>query len=224
MAKTILVYGNPFAALDHKGQPCGCYPFDPDHNGGSRRWIGASINMEASQERTKDEALKGAKAQTPMRITANGVTVIEAIAVRSRHVFAFDLTPQPIPAPASSHYRAGVREGSLFPADEASAKALGVPAKDLRDPLELLAQARDAAIQLWIDQHGEPPPVDEWPANLQPLAVLAEEAVEQVPDLAPADVTPALGKPVSAPVAPARGALVKLDAKDSAAAPKESDL
>jgi hypothetical protein len=164
----VYVHCNPFEVLDHQGYPCATFPFDPDHAGGARRWIGASVDMVATQGRTKDEAPK--KAETPVRVRdSSGRTLTEDVAVATRVVFAFDLSAQPIPSPATKHYRDGVRHGSLFPADLASAKLLGVAAKDFVDPLQALGAARTAAIASWTVEHDEAPPVASWPKELQGL-------------------------------------------------------
>lgn len=172
----ILVHCNPFAALDHNGIPCGVFPFDPEHAGGSRRWIGASVDMDATKGRTTAEALKGSAASAPVRVTDGKRTVVEDVIARTRTVFAFDLGAQPIPSPPSKHYRDGVRDGSLFPADLASAKALGIAAKDFSEPTKAIAAARDAAIAHWVAAGREPPPVESWPVGLRGIgAAVADE-------------------------------------------------
>ena len=180
---SILVYGNPFHTLDHKGQPCGTFPFDPEHAGGSRRWIGASIDMDATQGRTKGEALKGSAASFPLRVNDGKRTVVEDTIARTRTVFAFDLTPQPIPSPVTKHYRDGVRDGSLFPADLVSAKALGIAAKDFVEPLAALAKAREAAIAHWVAGHGDAPDTMGWPqiikASSAPVETIAPAALKE---------------------------------------------
>ncbi len=172
----ILVHCNPYEVLDHKGFPCATFPFDPDHAGGARRWIGASLNVSGTQERTKAEAPTTPSAPVRVKDT-KGRTVTEDVIARTRPVFSFDLTAQPIPHPASKHYRDGVRHGSLFPADAESAKHLGIAAKDYRDPQALISASRAKSIDDWTAAYGEAPPVESWPEELQaPVAPVATTA------------------------------------------------
>lgn len=173
-ATTLRVYPNPFAALDHEGQPVGTYPFDPTHAGGSRRWVGASIDKSPSTDgkpKTRGIAQPWDRGTT---LTARGpkgqlITRRAYSAPDVRICWAHDLSPQTLPL--LPHYLAGLRHGGalagLLAADAATASAAGIP---FVTPQQALHAAAGAAIARWTAEQGTPPPTATWPPNLRHAA------------------------------------------------------
>jgi hypothetical protein len=93
---------------------------------------------------------------------------------RKRVQFSFDLQT-PAKLPLSGHYRLGVRQGSIIPADAASAKALGV---SFVEPAEVWRRSARHAVEVWEREHGEAPDLSLWPANLLAASGLEEPAPE----------------------------------------------
>ncbi len=182
-AKHPHVYCNPYHVLDHEGHPCSVFPFAPEHGAGSRRFVGACIATVDMLEKpgAVDTKTKGELASFKLA----GATQFIGRSPRQRTHWAFDLTPQPVLA--IPHYRMGARDGSLFAADPYSARVLNVP---FVDPLKALAAARAEAIALWTQEHGEPPPIEEWSENLGRVAdaVVEAAATGPTPETTPAPV------------------------------------
>jgi hypothetical protein len=177
LTKDVLrVLPNPFAFLDHEGLPAATFPFDPIHHSPDRRWVGANVDRSPGT----DGKPKTRHLPQPGDLTAaikgpNGTVrrVHVDRAPRKRIVWAHAVEIEaPHLLPDTPHYRLGIREGSLIPADPASAKAAGVP---FVAPPEALRKAAKKAIADWTTTYGEPPPTNEWPDNLRAAADLEAE-------------------------------------------------
>jgi len=135
MPKRVLrVYVNPYTYIDHEGRPAGVYPHDPAYLPGQMHVGLTRLQTTVTEKRdpSKDD-------RPP---------VFDL-------VHHYDPEVQEVPdIPGQPHYRNGIREGSLIPADEATAKAVGMP---FEDPSLVLERARTAAVKQWTDAHGEPP-------------------------------------------------------------------
>ncbi len=176
---------NPFVALDHDGVPAGVYPFDPDHGGGSRRWVGATIDRGRSGPEKP-----AAGRQQPMALVSTGAKTGRRIAsvpvAAHRHFYAFDLSPQRVPKVA--HYIKGILHGDIFPADQATAAELGL--KKFTPPQAALSAARDKAIVAWRAVHGKDPDYNLWPEVLRPKGgAIQQPPAEEPPPEAPVDIT-----------------------------------
>lgn len=126
---TLSVYANPYTYIDHKGHLAGVVAFDPEHSGGARRWVGAVLE--------KDKCKVAPRGKGDIRSPATDV------------VFTFSNAPQRVLA--TQYYIDQIRDGSLVPADEASAERAGVA---FVSPRKALAYARDAAIAGWRTHYG----------------------------------------------------------------------
>lgn len=193
MAKNLRCFPNPFQQLDHEGVPAATFPFDPSHSP-DRRWVGAVIDRSPGT----DGAPRTRPLETPGDLTAvlprgrlKGRVLHVDRAPRKRIQFAFDLQ-EPAVLPPSSHYLFGIRQGSLIPADEQTARAAGVV---FACPKRALATAAAAALATWERENGVPPDVASWPENLRAAAELGPTA-ETVP--APPQPVPAPERPVGA--------------------------
>lgn len=195
MTEQLRVLPNPFAFLDHEGQPAGTFPFDPAHARGARRWVGARIDLSpASDGKPKTRPLdRASHGDWSMRAKVDGQirTVRIAAASGQRTIFAFEIK-EPQPLPMSEHFVRGVKEGSLIAADVDTAKRCRVP---FVDPVKALCAAAKKAIVDWTNTYGEPPNVDAWPEHLRAAAGLSDEEPVAVATPAP--------KAISALVAPA---------------------
>jgi len=198
---------NPFAYLDHDGLPAGTYAFDPDHGQGSRRWVGATVDRSLGpdgqpktralpQDGDKTAAYRPNGPDGKPLTDASGRPVVRRVTVdrapMKRIVWAHAVD-EAHPLPDTPHYRLGFREGSLIPANEATAKKLGVPFVPVADAL---AQAAKKAIDHWTQTYGEPPDVDAWPENLRRAAGLEPPPPAQAPAREPPAALPAHDPPV----------------------------
>lgn len=132
MSRTLTVYANPYAALDHLGRPAGAVARDRIHD--RPGYVGAAVVA------TDVEALPKGHAGTPSQDTR------------------FEFEAGPIVLPNADYYRRAVRRGELFAGDEATAQACGVP---LTQPAFSLTQARDEAAAKWRAATGEDAPFAE---------------------------------------------------------------
>lgn len=135
MPKRVLrVYVNPYTFIDHEGRPAGVFPHDPAYLPGQMHVGLSRVESTVTEKRdpTKDPR--------------------PSLTDRVHH---YDAEIQEVPdVPGQNHYRQGIREGSLIPADEATAKAVGMK---FEDPQAALTRARVKAVKDWTDAHGEPP-------------------------------------------------------------------
>jgi hypothetical protein len=132
--RTLRVYANPYTFIDHEGRPAGVYPHDAEHRAGASH-VGLS-KVDATTLEKRD----------PKWDTRNDLVDV---------LHTYDAEVQEVPdIPGKPHYRQGIREGSLIPADEATAKAVGMK---WEEPAAVLERARLKAIQDWTANHGEPP-------------------------------------------------------------------
>ncbi len=153
-APTLRAYPNPYKALDHEGRPASAVLCDPvDHvpygsDAEMRRYVGATLVVEE---------LKPAGRHTP--------------AVHDRGwEFAFE----PVVLPKTDYYRQRIFHGDLVAADVATWVAIGGDRASFRDPLVVLAEAKESAIGHHVREHG---------AEAVPSETHAHWA-EHLPDLA----------------------------------------
>jgi hypothetical protein len=141
--KILQVVINPFAVpLNHKGQPVTVVQYDPEESGGATRFIGTIFQHTTLTKRTSVMVGKQRVQAQQDRIAATPI---------------YDLSPQRIVD--TTHHRQCLRDGSLLPADAATARLVGVP---FEAPEVVIARSRDERIAEWVAQHEEPPPVDVW--------------------------------------------------------------
>ncbi len=144
--KTLLVFANPYAAIDHNGIPSGSCPSDPEHGGGSLRWPGAVIDQDLTKAEILHWEHRGAR--SPDQTTR----------------FKFSTEPERIVD--TQHHRMCLRCGDLIAADEATAKA---GQKDFVKPMAALRAARDLSIMKYRAEQGHDPAfvsdplLDPWP-------------------------------------------------------------
>lgn len=195
--KTLSVYADPFAALDHEGRPAHACPTDPSHTGTERRWVGACLSAEtALHDISRDEKLS---------------FVVAAKLHEHPQTTVFDHDEKAIELPATQYYRARLRDRSLIPADAKTAREVGI---EFSDPKARIEASRAKAIVDWYAQHEEFPPFasdDEKKAFADALAkaeaekAAAEEAAKKAVG-APAKPAP---KTTEAPASPARPSATK---------------
>jgi hypothetical protein len=139
MLKRVLrVYANPYTFIDPEGRPAGVYSYDPARLPGQQH-VGI-----ARLQTTVTEPRDPSKDPRP--------SLMDLVHHYDAEIQEISYTPGD---PGFKHYRDGIREGSLIPADEATAKAVGLP---FEDPNEVLGRARLKAVRDWQDAHdGEAP-------------------------------------------------------------------
>lgn len=176
------VFPNPFAFLDHEGLPAATFPFDPIHHSPDRRWVGAVVDRSPGPDgkpKTRHLPQPG-DLTTAIRDTRPGappgairrVHVDRAPRKRIVWVHSVDLEA-PHVVPDTPHYRFGLREQSLLPADPETAEKAGVP---YLEPGRALLEAAKKAIADWTQAYGSPPSADDWPDALRAIAGLDEAA------------------------------------------------
>jgi hypothetical protein len=114
--KFLLVEVNPFTALDENGFACGTCPTDPQHEIAGK--VGARI----------------------VRTFERHPTPQDPYPPYERRV---EYLPGPHRVPWSQYYVARLRDGELFPADPATARAAGVQFRSVADAL---ASAKTKAV------------------------------------------------------------------------------
>lgn len=138
--RRIKVLANPWLVIDSKGRPCGAVPCDPnEHDRVGRSYVGARVDRQQTKL-VPDRFGQAAQAG-------------EARFARQDTVWAF-LT-EPVELPYTHYYADKVRKGQLFAADEKSAVACGIAAKNFQEPGKLLDEAKAAAIADFVAHYGE---------------------------------------------------------------------
>lgn len=160
MPTTLHVIPNPFTFLDEEGVPAAALPFDPEHGAGARRWVGATIDVG----RTRILPQPGGGAGSPIPFGGRQRLGVGA-APSQRTFFSYTLEPQAVLDTA--HYRNAIQRGDgVTAADEETARECGAAWRPWQD---VLREAAAAAVAVWQRDHGAPPALDLWPANLRAL-------------------------------------------------------
>lgn len=126
--QVLRVMPNPFVAFDRDGDPCAVVPRDPDDGGGPLQFVGARLDRERTKKlqdfgRSKfgdNERFEIRSAKQSTKYSYMGV------ASDDRGLAAQLATKDPIDLPSTKYYKARLKEGSLIPADEATAKRVGL--------------------------------------------------------------------------------------------------
>ena len=146
----LTVYPNPFVALGADGMPCGRLHVEPGHPrpfdviGGKLR----RVRVERDEDRNRSDRERA----MARRLDTRGVRVIGMATIRMA----------PVVLDGSQWVRERVSSGDLVAADKKSAAACGIPAKDFRDPLDLLTAELKARIAEWTASHDDPPAVADY--------------------------------------------------------------
>jgi hypothetical protein len=130
-SRTLRVLPNPYAALDGYGRPAGIVPCDPHEHTPDRRFVGAHIADVVVHDDFPSHELRSNRQDT-------------------RWGFA----TEPVEIPRTHYYVERLREGALFPADEATARMAGIP---FESPAKRLEKAKAAALAQWVAHYGEEP-------------------------------------------------------------------
>ena len=132
--RTLLVWPNPFHALDHEGRPAGVLPYEPEGNGvttfDDRRFVGAQLKAEVLQKFPRGDA------REPVQKTW------------------FEFSDEPVTVKNTAYYAHAIARGEIFAADAESAMACGID-KSFLEPDVLLERARQEAIGAWKIQAHE---------------------------------------------------------------------
>lgn len=132
--RTMLVWPNPFHAVDHTGRPACVLSYEPEGNGvdtfDDRRFVGASLKATILQKFAPGDAR-----QTVQRTT-------------------FEYADEPTKVPATAYYKHAIARGEIFAADAESAKLCGIDSTFL-EAGPLLERAREEAIGEWMRQGHE---------------------------------------------------------------------
>lgn len=133
--KFLLVYPNPFIAIDHDGMPAGACPCDmPEHVGmTSRQWVAAELDPQGTVllEKLSAEELRYRDARQ-----------------QTRFKFAFG---EPTKLPITEYYKDRLRSTELLAADKDTAHAAGL---EFIAPADALAKSKAAALKKWAALHG----------------------------------------------------------------------
>ncbi len=120
------VWPNPFLQIDHEGRPNGVLPYEPEGDGvrtfDSRRFVGAHLKAVILEEFPKGD---------PRQTVQDTTFEYEEVAVEVKN------TP---------YYRNALKDGSLFAADEKTARLAGIK---FVDPDKALTNAKTAALEVW---------------------------------------------------------------------------
>lgn len=176
--KTLRVVVNPFAKpLDHDGRPAAAVATDPAYHNPDNHLVGA----------TRAHEMLEARAPVDLRT----LTGDDRLSLQDSWR---EFSPEPLTIPDTPYYRECCRPSvdggpSLLPANEATARALGVA---FRDPSAvILADAKFRAEQWAKDHDGELPEwaseAPEHPSHTCHAQFLAAHAAKATPSAAPAD-------------------------------------
>ncbi len=181
----LLVYPNPYSALDHEGMPNGIVRFDPIHGAaGALDFIGANATFKT--EKRKDAKGKPLGPHDAPEVRPLRTRIIE-----------YDLVPHRLPH--TDYHVRQISSGDLIPVDEATARICGVP---FVPPVEAFKAAKAQAIAEWKTLYIEDPPHAAWPVYVLKNAKGEELGQEgMVGEEAPMGVT-ATGAPETAGAAP----------------------
>lgn len=172
----LLVYPNPYSALDSEGMPNGIVRFDPIHGAaGALDFIGASATFKTEKRKDAKGKLLGPR-DAP-----------EVQPLRTR-IIEYDLVPQRLPH--TDYHVRQISSGDLIPVDEATAKRCGLP---FVPPIEAFKVAKAHAIAEWKTLYIEDPPHASWPVYILKDAKGEEllEGENEEPPTAPKGTTPA---------------------------------
>lgn len=126
--RTLLVWPNPFHALDHEGRPAGVLSYEPTGNGSttfdSRRFIGADLKATILEK-----AIVGTAQQSMQRTW-------------------FEYLSEPVTVPESPYYKHAIARGEIFAADEETARRAGITLGFV-EPGELLERAKAEVIDAY---------------------------------------------------------------------------
>jgi hypothetical protein len=154
------VLPNPYRVLDADGKPTAIVPCHPRHAPGE--FVGATKTLHVLEDAKSIDIKK----------MVGGRQVIEKTLAqydRSKASFEFSTEPVQVPAegPVGAYYRDRVREGSLLPADRATAQKCGVPFESAE---KAVAKERNAAAEEFKRQFAAMP---EWANDTKPAPVVA---------------------------------------------------
>jgi hypothetical protein len=157
------VLPNPYRVLDANGKPTAVVPCHPRHAPGE--FVGATKSLIVASK--EDEAKF-----IDIKRMVGGRQVIEKTLAqfdRSKASFEFSTEPVQVPAegPVGAYYRDRVREGSLLPADRATAQKCGVPFESAE---KAVAKERNAAADEFKRQFAALP---EWANDTKPAPAVA---------------------------------------------------
>lgn len=158
--RKLLVFANPYSAIDHEGLPSGSFPADPVHMAGNLGWAGARIDAA----NTKVHQHADAKRHPQFDRSSD-----RSLPQTTR--WAFHDLAEPIELPDTPHYRMGLRCGDLVPGDAYTSAAAGLVSH--RDPVSVLAEKRANAIEAFVAERGEEPAFAKDPEELDPWPDLA---------------------------------------------------
>jgi hypothetical protein len=141
--RPLKVVPNPYCHIDHNGLPAGAYPMDFEVSAGRRMHIGAVLETVKPDE-TPAKAKPDPGGDMMLMV---GTPPPEP----GDHRWRFTL--EPIDIDDTPYHRAGLREGSLLPADERTHRAVLGASTKYKPWREALAAARKAAHAEWCREH-----------------------------------------------------------------------
>lgn len=134
--KTLSVVPNPWLYIDHLGRPAGRVPFDAFEHSASPGFVGAGF---ASVELV-------ARAMT-MRVAGRDLEVNPA-----QHDHRIAYSRSPVPIPTTNYYKAAIKNGELFAADQETALESGIR---FTSPALMLDQAKKEAVERFNAETGD---------------------------------------------------------------------
>ena len=146
--KMLRVAVNPFVHIDHEGRPAAAVGYDPVYHSPDRRHVAAKHAAE----------LVEARHPVDVRLATGDDRL-------SKHDIWFEFDAEPQTLPDTDHYRRAMRPGlqgpALLPADEATAKACGLP---FVQPSKAIVETAKVQLATYVANFGELP---DW-AHLHP--------------------------------------------------------
>ncbi len=128
----LCVYPNVFAVADHRGRLSAAVRFDPDHGrAGSVHFVGAQM-----KKRPVAGFVRNAQNEKGVRKTIYDVTIAHSIDIQR--------------VPHTDFFKRQIKDGALMPADEATARTVGVKFVEPQKALEL---ARERLIAELLTLH-----------------------------------------------------------------------
>lgn len=139
--RTIRVWPNPYAALDHKGRPSGAFAHEP----GPRDLRVSFVGAVRTAEKIRDAEV----------VMVGGRSFVGRPAAHDR---SHEFTPGPVEVLNTPYYHAAIRSRDLIAGDLEAWTEAGLPASMFIEPKQALQLAKEGALAAQKKAYGETSP------------------------------------------------------------------